>query len=689
MSYPSPLAEAAGCVVARTVLSNLDATVRSIAGRFLAPAGKNGMSTETSRSLPQNVIPFVLAASGHRDLMTGDLLRLREEVSQLLSRMKQRMPTTPLLLLTGLAEGADQLVADEALKLGAYLAVVLPMPQEVYRRTLSEPAQIEFDRLLLEASLVILLDHRSSGADLSRQDEQGEKARGQQYSELARFLALHCQALIALWDGEDSGKRGGTFEVVRSVLSGVEYENCMEPLRGTVYQVVTPRQCHATRIGDVFDLHVLRCPSDADEFTPAIPLVCKTGSEEEIEKAKDAEASSITAEELKQWRLVPREGIRAWLFRAAIGASGSQVVEPSPTERSLEVYNREAALLEEVNPPMILCPSEWKGTAWSYLKRIDHCQRRANAIALRCQTTKRNFLRWILGSAFLAAAGLMSHAHLLHEVDLMWFVFPFFMTASGVIYLVARHENVENRFLDARVLAEALRVQYYWELGGVRLPVWQYYLAHRPSELGWVISALRGLSLLRFEESQTEPPCAGDVRTAISAWVGGQAKWFADRSGKQRGECSRREERGNLILLGVVFVSFVVGVLMFLPFPALDGLRRFLSSYRGLIHLAIAMGSVWVALENVVLENEGYDEQARNYKRMSHLFIHRKEKLDELLPLSQVPDSTGPSANAGDAEARVACAIEVLREVGVKALEENGIWLMMHREHPLKVTGAS
>jgi hypothetical protein len=36
---------------------------------------------------------------------------------------------------------------------------------------------------------------------------------------------------------------------------------------------------------------------------------------------------------------------------------------------------------------------------------------------------------------------------------------------------------------------------------------------------------------------------------------------------------------------------------------------------------------------------------------------------------------------------RMQHAVDVLCDLGIKALEENSIWLVMHREHPIKVTG--
>jgi hypothetical protein len=33
--------------------------------------------------------------------------------------------------------------------------------------------------------------------------------------------------------------------------------------------------------------------------------------------------------------------------------------------------------------------------------------------------------------------------------------------------------------------------------------------------------------------------------------------------------------------------------------------------------------------------------------------------------------------------------METFRELGIEALEENGDWLLLHREHPLKVIGSA
>jgi hypothetical protein len=645
------------------------------------------MSDQARPVLPENVIPFVLAATGHRDLVDKDLPRLHEQVSGLIGRMKDRMASTPLLLLSGLAEGADQLVATAALERGAYLAAVLPLPKDLYRSLMSEPARAEFDRLLSQAALVIELPY-DDVAELANSEE----ARVRQYCALEDFLALHCQALIALWDGTDPRKSGGTFDVVRSVLAGVKYPDCMEPLRGTVYHIVTPRQSQAVSHAEAFQIHVLRCPSDLDEYAPAVPHESlQKKFKVKASKEEDRTKSSITEDDIKAWRLEPHK--KLWRKIALKRGNGSgflhrrrselwvRIVEPSPTEKHLEEFNRRSTLLRpEDFPKWRLQPANWNKEPWRYLDRIEKCHRRADVLALQSQKQKSSFSQWILLFVLLAAVGLATQSNLLTNYFLPWLFFPVFIVMAFGVHKWAGKRGVENWFLDARVLAEALRVQYFWELGGVRKPVWQYYLAHRPSELGWVISALRSIALLSHEENPAVPATQEDLKSVLEGWVKDQAEWYEKRSQKQRNALKAGNKASNAFLVAVVMVSIIYGALMLSSIPGLASLRNATRGWGSWIDWSIAIVSVGIGIFKVWLDQAGYDEQARNYRRMSHLFAHRQMKLDAILD----PKDNADAKSLSERE-RLSQAIDVLRELGPKALEENSIWLILHREHPLNI----
>jgi hypothetical protein len=68
----------------------------------------------------------------------------------LLREFQKRYSSTPIVLLSPLAEGADRLVAEVALEVGARLVVPLPMPQHLYEEDFRSPESLAEFRCLLE-----------------------------------------------------------------------------------------------------------------------------------------------------------------------------------------------------------------------------------------------------------------------------------------------------------------------------------------------------------------------------------------------------------------------------------------------------------------------------------------------------------------------------------------------------------
>ncbi len=104
----------------------------------------------------------------------------------------------PYVLVSGMAEGADEFVAHVALVRGWELEALLPLPLSDFRDDLERPDDCE--RLLARAARVRSIDPPRPRPDCYR----------------AQGLALvaTCDVLIALWNGEPARGPGGTAEVV-------------------------------------------------------------------------------------------------------------------------------------------------------------------------------------------------------------------------------------------------------------------------------------------------------------------------------------------------------------------------------------------------------------------------------------------------------------------------------------------
>jgi hypothetical protein len=71
-------------------------------------------------------IPLVVAVTGHRDLVPGEVPDIQDRVRALIEDLRQKYPDRRLRVMSPLAEGADRLVAQIALDLDVELIVPLP-----------------------------------------------------------------------------------------------------------------------------------------------------------------------------------------------------------------------------------------------------------------------------------------------------------------------------------------------------------------------------------------------------------------------------------------------------------------------------------------------------------------------------------------------------------------------------------
>ena len=141
----------------------------------------------------------VIGVTGHRRLRSGDQLRAR--VREALEKARHSLGSPDeIVVLSLLAEGADTVVAEEALRLGLGLEVVLPMRLDAYRRTFTLGSLGRFDALL-----------SSCAAYSGLQSALDPPAC---YRGAARLMLERSDVLVAVWDGGAGHGVGGTADVV-------------------------------------------------------------------------------------------------------------------------------------------------------------------------------------------------------------------------------------------------------------------------------------------------------------------------------------------------------------------------------------------------------------------------------------------------------------------------------------------
>jgi hypothetical protein len=172
------------------------------------------MSAKTS---PAGTVSLVLAITGHRDLPPEDIPGFETEIVKIFLKLRQDYPKSPLLLLSGLAEGGDRAGVRAAIVAAVPYIAVLPKPVDLYRNDFkSEASGAEFEKLRKGAArcIELALDPASTPEDISHPGP----ARDKQYERLGRFMVQYSQMLIAIWDGNRAEKQGGTSQIVAMKL---------------------------------------------------------------------------------------------------------------------------------------------------------------------------------------------------------------------------------------------------------------------------------------------------------------------------------------------------------------------------------------------------------------------------------------------------------------------------------------
>ena len=153
----------------------------------------------------ESKLPYIIGVVGHRNIVEESKEDARHHFEKILKRYKIKYPNTPILVVTSLAEGADQLIAEIAIKIeGVFLGVLIPMGIEKYLETFSsDSARQEFNKFCSKALFV-----RDTSTDMVFENNSDA------FRNNTRELSNNADLLIALWDGIASNQVGGTSDTL-------------------------------------------------------------------------------------------------------------------------------------------------------------------------------------------------------------------------------------------------------------------------------------------------------------------------------------------------------------------------------------------------------------------------------------------------------------------------------------------
>jgi hypothetical protein len=192
-------------------------------------------------------ISLIVGVTGHRDIVDKDIPDIRTKICVELDRIGADTTNVRPILLSGLAEGGDQMVAEEALKRNWEVYAIFPMPFADYLADFTTDDK--------RKTLINLKDRCAAVHEIPwalSLDPDITDRRDQQYRNQCIFIARHSQAVIALWDGTPANpaEACGTAYVAELCRNGsppIEGEALAAPETTYLIHIPVRRQCAPDR----------------------------------------------------------------------------------------------------------------------------------------------------------------------------------------------------------------------------------------------------------------------------------------------------------------------------------------------------------------------------------------------------------------------------------------------------------
>jgi len=519
--------------------------------------------------------------TAHRDLRPEQEPALRTQARAFFQELRTTYPDLPLQLISALAAGGDQLVAEEALALGVELIAPLPMAQEEYERDFPEPEALARFRHLLARARVRELP-LAPGNTLEAIRERGE-ARNRQYAQLGMFVSSHCQLLLALWDGRFSKATGGTAQVVEFHM--------LNHMPGFSVEEAAPNL-----LAD-------------DESDLVFHIPC-------------ARAIAATAEE------APMPGARTRWLTAEGELDGAQ---PLPMH-----YRRVFGQMQSFNRDLRKYSARIEATGLSLfdqdcpappaaVREIDRLFRAGDWLAVHFRRRVRlsllttHALAALMGLCFILFSDPNSN-----RVYLAAFLALF---AIGVaVKVVGRLREWQRKYLDYRGLAEGLRVQLYWRMAGVDTPPnstlgYDSFLQKQDVDLSWIRHAMRSTSLLRDEGFVASEAWLDWV---VGHWVGSTAGARGQLAYYRDGVLRRERAYRFTATLGVIALAGgLLGALVLLV-----GGENIPDAWQQQLLLAMGLLPLLAGIREAYSYKKADKELIKQFRFMSRLFGSCRKRLD-------------------------------------------------------------
>ena len=288
----------------------------------------------------------------------------------------------------------------------------------------------------------------------------------------------------------------------------------------------------------------------------------------------------------------------------------------------------------------------------------------ADALAIRYQKKLVRTHRALHVLVFLSYLAFVLSTEIEH-FRYQFLILAIIFFAGGVwAFLHARFAKLDNKTEDYRAMAEGCRLRFFWQLAGIHDSVSDRYLGEQRTELDWIRRALFGWELdLQDGWPGTWTNQHERVEFVLEHWVDSQRRYFEHAGLVNRKRAVRFERSVKLF----IFVAIGLALL-----ELIGGLVPVVREWTDHYHIIVAVTIDALLAAGAILhhysERRAHKEHEKQYRHMEEVY-------------RTAARMTRADLNANDLPG----ALCTLRNLGEKALEDSGSWVLLHRARPLEL----
>jgi hypothetical protein len=573
--------------------------------------------------VPTHNSPLIVGVSGHRDLRPDALPRVSRQVDEFLADLKRRLPDTELRIMTGMAQGADLLVARAAVNAGCKVEAVLPMPLDRYVQDFDTESAAALEALLADPAVHCTVLPAPPGAD---QEAKHGEGRAVFYANLTQALVAKCNLLLALWDGKTSPLAGGTADTVLRYLGA------------------------RTRPGR---------DESAVEFQPASAEVAWGPHFVYWIPAPRCNGAGTQSSQESRYVSAIGENLLALHGPGVPDALAQQFIELNTYNREFERLNGKRAFdrLDSLLPTLGAIDSS---ADRQDLLRIDAEYGKADALAIYYQRHSDRLFRGFSYTASVMALLFLVYAKL-WDNSVLLSVYLTLLLLSVVVFHRLRSRQWFSKHLIYRALAETMRIKFFLRAAGADRLVSAAELINLTAidqfpGFSWISNVLKNVESLGARADDDDATERARLENVHRHWIVGQQEYFRRRVSRLEREHHRLEVLKSWMLYAVA--AFALILLLFAG-PLHERMLATITGKDGVLFL-MGLLPVWL----------GVWELYQNKMAMRELLWQYRNQLGHFT-IAELQLARSAAASRRQ---------EILAQIGKEALMESYLWTI-HRYH--------